>query len=371
MTAALPLHETPTAPVATTDRHTLAMLPPGIDAAFRAAVEAACAFIGATMPNPPVGCAVLDAGGRILVAAAHRRAGEPHAEALALRLLDQAGLTAQAATLVVTLEPCNHTGRTGPCTEAILATPIRTVWIGVPDPNMQVTGHGADRLRGAGLSVHVLAHDHPGDPATRACEALIAPFRHRATTGRPWITVKQALDATGGMTPPPGATTFTSAASLRLAHRLRRCTDAVITGTGTILADDPSFTVRHLPDHPGRRRLLVVVGQPHRLPAAYVQAATARGFDVRPVPDLDQLMPALAEAGVLWAMVEAGPTLLRSLRGAGLWDDWLTIRRASEPSAPDRWAIETARDGDNTSPLSLLPEFSDFLTTAWDDDECP
>ncbi|WP_419731198.1 bifunctional diaminohydroxyphosphoribosylaminopyrimidine deaminase/5-amino-6-(5-phosphoribosylamino)uracil reductase RibD [Lichenicola sp.] len=347
-------------------------MPPEIDAAFRAAVEAACAFVGATMPNPPVGCAVLDAGGRILVAAAHRRAGEPHAEALALRLLDQAGLTAQAATLVVTLEPCNHTGRTGPCTEAILATPIRTVWIGVPDPNTRVTGHGAERLRAAGLAVHTLAHDHPGTAAAQACAALIAPFRHRATTGRPWITVKQALDATGGMTPPPGATTFTSAASLRLAHRLRRCTDAIITGTGTILADTPSFTVRHLTDHPGRRRLLAVLGQPHRLPAAYVQAATARGFDVRPVPRLELLLPTLADAGVLWAMVEAGPTLLRSLREAGLWDDWLTIRRPPlDDAAPDHWAIALARDDGDVSPLSLLPEFSDFLTTAWDDDEWP
>lgn len=346
-----------------------AVVPPEIEAGFRAAIEAAGAFVGATTPNPPVGCAILDSTGRILVAAAHQRAGGPHAEALALRLLEQAGLTAQAATLVVTLEPCNHTGRTGPCTEAILASPVRTVWIGSADPNPRVTGHGAERLRQAGLAVHAL--DNPDHTLSRACQALIAAFRCRALTGYPWITVKQALDASGSMIPPAGASTFTSPASLRLAHRLRRCTDAVITGTGTILADDPSFTVRHLPDHPGRRRVLAVLGRGDRVPAGTIQAASARGFDVRQVRSLDQLLPTLGEAGVMWAMVEAGPSVLASLRDAGLWDDWLTITQAdpTRDNAVDQLDIRLApRRAGEASPLSLLPELSDLSNTQWDDD---
>lgn len=343
--------------------------PPGVEAGFRAAIEAACAFIGATTPNPPVGCAILDATGRVLVAAAHQRAGGPHAEALALRLLEQAGLTAQAATLVVTLEPCNHTGRTGPCTEAILASPVRTVWIGSADPNPLVTGHGAERLRDAGIAVHML--NGPDDALSRACQALIAPFQCRALTGHPWITVKQALDASGSMIPPRGASTFTSPASLRLAHRLRRCTDAIITGTGTILADDPSFTVRHLPDHPGRRRILAILGRGDRVSADTIQAASARGFDVRSIRSLDELLPTLGEAGVMWAMVEAGPSVLASLREAGLWDDWLTITQAdpTRHDPVDRLDVSLSpRRAGEVSPLSLLPELSDISNTQWDDD---
>ncbi len=322
-------------------------LPEPVARGFDEAVAAACAHLGATAPNPPVGCAILDRDGRLLAAAGHARAGQPHAEALALRRL------AEAHTLLVTLEPCNHRGRTGPCTEAILGSPVRTVWIGCPDPNPHVGGHGADRLRENGLVVHQLGTSPGPEEARlhRACRALIAPFRRWAIDGRPWITVKQALDAEGGMVPPPGARTFTDAASLHLAHRLRRATDAVVTGAGTIRADQPHFTVRHLPDHPDRRRLLAVLGR--SLPDGYAEAAASRGFDLRLVPSLDRLLPVLGEAGVLWALVEAGPRLLDALRRDGLWDDWLTIRHPAD--GPDRLSVALAPDHD-ISPLWLLPE---------------
>lgn len=328
-------------------------LPLPVARGFREALAAACAHLGATAPNPPVGCAVLDRDGRVLVAAGHERAGRPHAEALALSRLADAGRLAEAHTLLVTLEPCNHQGRTGPCTEAILQSPVRTVWIGCPDPNPHVGGHGADRLREGGLVVHLLGTGPDREEARlhRDCRALIAPFRRWATGGRPWITVKQALDSGNGMVPPPGARTFTDDASLRLAHRLRRATDAVVTGAGTVRADRPHLTVRHLPDHPDRRRLLAVLGR--SLPDGYADAAAARGFDLRLLPTLDQLLPALGEAGVLWAAVEAGPRLLDALREAGLWDDWLSIRHPV--AGPDRWSMTLAPDHD-VSPLFLLPE---------------
>jgi len=331
-------------------------VPAAIADGFARAVAEAWRFAGATAPNPPVGCTILDKAGRVLGCAAHERAGTAHAEAAALARLRETRREAEAATLLVTLEPCNHQGRTGPCTEAILASPIREVWIGQPDPNPHVAGGGAARLRAAGLAVHALEEGRtPAAMALAAqCGALIAPFTRRMTAGRPWITVKQALDEAGSMRPPEGRTTFTSPDSLRLAHRLRRATDAIVTGTGTILADRPLFTVRHVPDHPERARLLVVVGQPHRLPAAYVEEAQDRGFRVRQVDELAALPGCLAAEGVLWAMVEGGPRLLQSLRAASLWDDWLTIRRPREPGAPDEIAVVQAQAG--PSPLLLLPD---------------
>lgn len=313
---------------------------------FRAAIAAAVRHVGATAPNPPVGCAILDAAGRILSVAAHQRAGEPHAEALALRQCLEAGLMDRAATAVVTLEPCNHTGRTGPCTEAILVTPIRSVWIGAPDPNPRVAGGGAARLREAGLQVSSLASEsEPG----RDCAALIAPFTLFSGAGRPWITVKQALDAAGGMVPPAGATTFTGPDALDLAHRLRRATDAIITGMGTILADRPHFTVRRVPDHLGRRRILAVPDRGGQLPDAYRREAEARGFLLRTAPDLPSLVQALAQEGVLWALVEAGPRLLADIERDGLWDDWLTIRH--DAAGQDRLAVRTRL---TTTPLRLI-----------------
>ena len=313
---------------------------------FRAAIAEAARFAGATAPNPPVGCAILDGQGQILTVAAHHRAGCPHAEALALRQCREAGLIERAATAIVTLEPCNHTGRTGPCTEAILASPIRSVWIGAPDPNPRVPGGGAARLREAGLEVRKPA---PDSPAGRDCAALIAPFARLAQDGRPWITVKQALDESGSMLPPAGAKTFTGAEALHLAHRLRRATDAIITGMGTILADNPHFTVRHVPDHPGRRRIIGVPDRGRGLPDPWRAEAQARGFLLRTAPDLPALLEILAGEGVLWAMVEAGPRLLAGIERDGLWDDWLTIRHHAP--GQDRFELR-ARSG--ITPLRLI-----------------
>ena len=327
--------------------------PDAIALAYQAAIAEAVRHVGATAPNPPVGCAILDAQGHILAVAAHHRAGEPHAEALALRRCEAAGVLARAATAVVTLEPCNHVGRTPPCTGAILASPIRTVWIGVRDPNPRVAGGGAGRLRDAGLDVHMAA---PDSRQARDCLALIAPFAS-ALRGRPWVTVKQALDFDGGMIPPPGARTFTSPSSLQLAHRLRRATDAIVTGLGTIIADAPEFTVRHVADHPERRRVIAVLDRGDGLPAAWRRQAEARGFRIRTAPDLPALMQGLRDDGVLWAMVEAGPRLLASLRRTDLWDDWLTIRRQ-----PDAGDLVSVRARTATTPLRLIDGIPSEIT---------
>ncbi len=309
-------------------------------------------FEGATAPNPPVGCALLDRGGNVLSVAAHQKAGTLHAEALAIK---QCTTPECIHTVVVTLEPCNHTGRTGPCTEAILSTPAKNVFIGMPDPNPHVSGGGADRLRDAGLNVqflHSAKSQNPVIPAQTGihhenCEAdigmdsrlrgndglirelnrLIAPFAKRATQGLPWITIKQAIDAQGRMTPPAGRKTFTSQSSLILAHKIRRRADAIITGSGTVLADDPHFTVRLVDDIPNKHRHLVLFDRRRRVPQTYLDAAKERGFEISFADDLCSAIKHLGEQGALEVLVEAGPSLTNAVLESNLWDEHVLITK--------------------------------------------
>ncbi|PYD75404.1 bifunctional diaminohydroxyphosphoribosylaminopyrimidine deaminase/5-amino-6-(5-phosphoribosylamino)uracil reductase RibD [Novacetimonas pomaceti] len=338
-------------------------LPPFIDRAFHAAVAEAVRHVGATAPNPPVGCAILDDAGEILCVGAHHRAGTPHAEARAIGLCRELGLIERARTIVVTLEPCNHTGRTGPCSQAIMHTPIRTVWIGAADPNPNVAGGGADYLRNAGCDVRFLSgYDTPDARwLAQQCRSLIMPFARLTRTGKAWITVKQALDATGSMIPPAGRTTFTSAAALDLAHRLRRATDAVVTATGTIATDRPGLDVRRIPDHPDRMpRLLAICTTRGQVDAEYADAARARGFDVRTCTDVRDLPDILGQAGAMWALVEAGPGLLSALREHDIWDDWLTIGVRPDGTETLDVAIRTGTD----TPLRLFRELNTPKGTA-------
>ena len=278
--------------------------------AFQAAIQKAQQFVGATAPNPPVGAVAVDRHGRILSVQAHERAGTGHAEAKVIADLRERGLLAEVDTLFITLEPCNHHGRTPPCTEAILASAIRKVVYGVKDPNPRVAGQGALRLQAAGIDVSECA-----DPELRkACEELIRPFAHWATTGLPWVVVKTALTADSSMIPPPGQKTFTSPESLRLAHELRRRADAILTGSGTVLADRPEFTVRLVPDHPLvasglKKRRLVVMDRRGRTPAEWIRQAESRGFEVLIRTDLQDTLKELGKMGVLEVLVEAGPEL--------------------------------------------------------------
>ncbi len=326
--------------------HASGAFPASVAEAFLRAIEAAEVHRGATAPNPPVGCVLLDARGHILAVGAHRRAGEPHAEAEALEVCRRAGTTRHIHTAVVTLEPCNHWGRTPPCAQAITRTPAEAVWIGARDPNPEVAGNGAGRLRAAGLDVHDLgtaSRDSVAAGIAAACRGLIAPFAKRASTGRPWITVKQAIDAAGSMIPPPGRKTFTSPAALTFAHGLRKRADAVLTGSGTILADDPHFTVRHVADHPGKRRSLAILDRRGRVPPGYRAEAEARGFLVRPETDLEAALDGLGRDGALEILVEAGPALTASVLDGGLWDEHVVIRQGGA-SGTDEVAVQRRDD---------------------------
>ena len=268
--------------------------------------------MGATSPNPPVGAAALDEKGEILVVAAHHRAGTDHAEAALLKLCREQGLLPRLHTLCVTLEPCNHFGRTPPCSEAIIAAGIRRVVMGVCDPNPRVTGGGSERLRQAGIEVI------EGVEA-EACRGLIHAFAFHARTGMPFVTVKRAFNAEGSMIPPAGKKTFTTQSSLVLAHRLRKKADAIVTGSGTILADNPLFNVRHVQDFPDKRRILGILDRRGRVSREYIDKAARRGLDVVIYQNLDSCFFDLESRGIRDVLVESGALLSQSVLASPHW----------------------------------------------------
>ena len=306
--------------------------------------------MGATAPNPPVGAAALDENGQVLAIAAHQRAGTDHAEAALLKLCREQNLMPQLHTICVTLEPCNHHGRTPPCTGAIIATGVKRVVVGARDPNPQVTGGGIERLRTAGIAVIENVENE-------MCRRLIHAFAFHAQTGKPFITVKRAFDANGSMIPPVGQKTFTSTDSLRLAHALRKKAGAIITGSGTILADAPLFNVRHLPDHAATRRILAILDRRGRVSNTYVKDATTRGFDVRVYNDFDSCILELGRQGIIDSLVESGPILSRFVLDSPHWAMLVDIHTGT----PDRIEIsfnpvaKIPFDTNNVDIESLLP----------------
>ena len=190
--------------------------------------------VGKTSPNPSVGALVVK-NGRIVGKGYHKKAGTPHAE---IHALQDAGRKAEGATLYVTLEPCNHNGRTPPCTRAILKAGIAQVVIGMLDPNPQVAGGGAKYLAAKGLTVisGVLEQE---------CREINLPFIKHSTTGLPWVILKAGMSIDGRIAALPGTKTMiTGKQSLARVHALRNQVDAILVGIGTALADDPSLTTR-------------------------------------------------------------------------------------------------------------------------------
>jgi diaminohydroxyphosphoribosylaminopyrimidine deaminase/5-amino-6-(5-phosphoribosylamino)uracil reductase len=193
--------------------------------------------IGTTSPNPPVG-AVVAREGRVIGAGYHRRAGEPHAEVLALR---QAAAKARGGTLYVTLEPCCHLDkRTPPCTPLVVKSGISRVFVATTDPNPKVRGRGIRLLRRAGLKVEV-------GLGRAEAETLIEPYRTRITTGYPFVTLKVAATLDGKIaTSRRESRWITGAAARRVVRKLRAVTDGILVGIGTVLADDPSLTAHQV-----------------------------------------------------------------------------------------------------------------------------
>jgi len=301
------------------------------------AIELARRGEGRTAPNPPVG-AVLVRDGIIVGEGWHPAAGEPHAEIFALRA---AGESARGADLYVTLEPCCHQGRTGPCTEALIAAGVRRVFYGAVDSNPRVAGRGLEFLQRAGIEV-------AAGPLADDCRRLIAPFAKHVTTGRPYVILKAAMTIDGQLATSSGESRWISGEKSReLVHRWRDRVDGILTGSGTILIDNPRLTVR-LPDGGRNPARIVLDSRLQTSPAARVYSADAagrrllvtaadlgsdrhspfarRGVEVLTVPrsgehlDLSAAMTALGGGGLQCLLVEGGGALNGALLRAGMVD---------------------------------------------------
>jgi len=226
------------------------------DAQFmRIALAEARKGLGRTAPNPCVGAVVVREG-RVVGRGYHHRAGTPHAE---VNALFEAGDQAAGATLYVTLEPCNHTGRTPPCTRAVLKAGIMRVVVGMNDPNPTVAGGGSAFLASQGVEVvsGVLAAE---------CEAINRPYAKHITTGLPWVAMKAGMSLDGRISQGPGmAGHITGEAAWLYTHHLRNTLDAILIGIGTALIDDPSLTTRLPASDSGRDPVRIVLDTRLRL----------------------------------------------------------------------------------------------------------
>ncbi len=260
---------------------------------------------GRTHPNPVVGALVVR-GSRIISRGHHERAGGPHSEVVALR---KAGARARGADLYVTLEPCNHRGRTPPCTEAILASGVKRVFYGSDDPNPLVEGHGARRLRRAGLTV-------VGGVLRAQCDASNEQWFKFITTGLPWVVLKAAVTLDGKLATRAGDSKWISSEESRaLVHEWRNRLDAVLVGAGTVRADDPRLTVRGVPG--GRNPVRVVLGTPPK-DARLLRKA---GETIVAEGPLKRVLRNLAARGLTSVLVEGGARVHGEFLRTGLWDE--------------------------------------------------
>jgi diaminohydroxyphosphoribosylaminopyrimidine deaminase/5-amino-6-(5-phosphoribosylamino)uracil reductase len=332
------------------------------------ALQLAARASATTHPNPRVGCVIVQ-DERIVGSGWHQRAGEPHAEVHAFRV---AGDRARGATMFVTLEPCSHHGRTPPCADAVIAAGVSEVWVAMLDPNPLVAGRGVERLRAAGIQVHV------GLMEAQARE-LNRGYIARMVRERPWVTLKLAASLDGRTAMASGESQWITGAAARAdVHRRRAEAGAVLTGIGTVLADDPSLTARE-PVAAERQPDRIVVDTNARAPQnAKVWAEGARRFwltgavparvptGVSALPivvgqagrlDLAAALTALAQHEVNEVFVEAGPDLAGALLQAGLVDELLAY-------------VAPSLLGHDARPLAALPgleRLSQKLEFEWRD----
>lgn len=260
--------------------------------------------------NPQVGAVILSPGGEVLAEGWHHGAGTPHAEVDALSKL--AGDAARGATAVVTLEPCNHTGRTGPCAVALIDAGISRVIYALDDPGA-VSGGGAERLRGAGVEVEA------GEQAG-AARSLISDWLTAQRLGRPHITVKWAQSLDGRAAAADGSSQWITGPAARAdVHCRRAAADAIIVGTGTVLADDPALTARDGDAPYAHQPIPVVIGS-RETPADAALRRHPHDAVFYATRDLHSVVADLHERGIQNAFIEGGPTLASAFIAAGLVD---------------------------------------------------
>jgi len=331
-----------------------------IEAALQDLNELAAQAVGLSDPNPRVACRLVLTDGRVFEGFT-QQAGGPHAEVMALRAAQTAGADVRGATALVTLEPCSHHGRTPPCCDALIAAGVARVVVAQTDPNPLVNGQGVARMRAAGLTVDVLPATHPLAVTTRE---LNIGFFSRMERGLPWVRMKVAASLDGTTALSNGVSQWITSAQARTdGHAWRKRANALLTGVGTVLADDPRLDVRLVPtqhqplrvvvdsrlDMPATARILQPPGQVlvyTALPAPASQtpvegspltpwqALTQTSATVVSLPqsgeaagrdkvDLPAVLRDLAQRGVNELHVEAGHKLNGSFLKAGLVDELL------------------------------------------------
>lgn len=262
--------------------------------------------------NPRVGCVILDAAGIVVGRGFHRGAGTAHAEVVAL---EEAGAAARGGTAFVTLEPCRHRGRTGPCTAALIAAGIDRVIFAQVDPTL-LAGGGGHELTSAGIEVI-------GEFKAPEAIAINAEWTTSMMMGRPFVIAKTAMSLDGRVAGPQGEQLAISgpAAQVR-AHQIRSQVQAIIVGTGTVLTDDPELTVRHGVEVVGEPPLRVVMGGRDIPRKAHIHNTAAPTW-CSGTRSPDEVLAELFERGIRVVLVEGGPTLIGSFMSAGLVDRWV------------------------------------------------
>jgi len=308
--------------------------PPQDELFMQRALSLAAATSGLASPNPQVGC-VLVRNGEVLGEGAHLYENYDHAEIVALKQAASRDLSTEGATAYVTLEPCSHHGRTGPCADALIAARISRLVVATTDPNPLVSGRGIEKLRTAGIEVNL------GVLQSNA-RTLNEVFAHFIRTRTPFVTLKAALSLDGRLAPPPASRFpnqpfwLTGPAARHEVHLLRHASDAILTGIGTVLADDPQLTDRS--ELPRRRPLLRVVLDTHlRTPlssqlvrsakddlliltstsasSAKIAELTRDGAEIETIPEhagrlsLPAVLETLAERSIISVLLEAGSHL--------------------------------------------------------------
>ena len=302
-------------------------------AALRRAIELAGQGAGTALPNPVVGCVLLAPGGWTVGEGFHERPGSPHAE---INALNAAGRWAQGATAVVTLEPCNHTGRTGPCSAALVAAGVRRVLVAVQDPWLTAAG-GIGHLRSAGVEVVDLSDtmDPEVSELVTAAEDVNRIWLTATRLERPFVTWKAGMTIDGRVAAADGTSRWiTSEQSRADVHALRSRVDTMMVGIGTVLADDPQLTVRDADGIvTGPQPLRVVIDSTGRTPstarvldnAAETVLGTVEQFgsDGNGRVDLAAVLSLLYQRGQRHILLEGGPRLAAAFLDAGLVDEVL------------------------------------------------
>ncbi len=373
------------------------------DQFLQRALDLARRSIGLASPNPTVGC-VLAHGNTLIGEGSHHYDARDHAEIAALKQAAALGHSTHNATAYVTLEPCAHHGRTGPCSDALIAAGIARCVVATLDPNPLVSGQGLAKLRAGNIEVLLLDPTHPlAQQARRLNDAFAHFIQHR----RPFVTLKAALSVDGKLAPPPSTRTFvtphwvTGTAARADAQLLRHASDAILTGIGTVLADNPSLTdrtnlLRRRPllrvlldsalrtpldstlvtttslQSQGTDLLILCSDDITHAPAGRESALRARNVEVLRIPtaanhlDLHAALAALAERNILSVLIEAGSTLNGGFLRANLVDKLVLYYAESELGID---AVPFAANFD--SPYALQQRLTHTTRTTFPSDLAP